>query len=136
MIAGYWPLTGANANLVPVVTNGKVYVGSYKQLAIFGLKTGSANVAIAPVAAPQLELPPGLHRLSGTVQSVSGQKIVLSTGSGTPVTIDATGALRSAHIPSIGDKLTVVGEYRAEGALFAQAISRAKRNPALWPPDR
>jgi hypothetical protein len=37
MIAGYWPTTTAAANVVPVVTNGKVYVASYKQLAIFGL---------------------------------------------------------------------------------------------------
>ena len=37
MIAGNWPNTGGNANVVPVVTNGKVYVASYKQLAIFGL---------------------------------------------------------------------------------------------------
>jgi hypothetical protein len=35
--AGTWPNTGGNANLVPVVANGKVYVASYKQLSIFGL---------------------------------------------------------------------------------------------------
>jgi hypothetical protein len=37
MIAGHWPNTQGNANVVPVVDNGKVYVASYKQLAIFGL---------------------------------------------------------------------------------------------------
>jgi hypothetical protein len=36
--AGAWPNTGGNSNLVPVVANGKVYVGSNKQLRIFGLK--------------------------------------------------------------------------------------------------
>jgi hypothetical protein len=35
--AGTWPNLGGNANIVPVVANGKVYVASYKQLAIFGL---------------------------------------------------------------------------------------------------
>jgi hypothetical protein len=35
--AGAWPNTGGNANLVPVVANGKVYVASYKELEIFGL---------------------------------------------------------------------------------------------------
>jgi hypothetical protein len=35
--AGTWPNTGGNSNLVPVVTNGKVYVASYKQLSIFGM---------------------------------------------------------------------------------------------------
>ncbi len=34
--AGYWPLIG-NANLVPVVANGEVFVASYQQLQIFGL---------------------------------------------------------------------------------------------------
>jgi hypothetical protein len=35
--AGTWPNVNGNANLVPVVANGKVYVASYKQLSIFGL---------------------------------------------------------------------------------------------------
>jgi hypothetical protein len=35
--AGTWPNVGGNANIVPVVANGKVYVASYKQLSIFGL---------------------------------------------------------------------------------------------------
>lgn len=35
--AGTWANTGGNANVVPVVVNGKVYVASNKQLSIFGL---------------------------------------------------------------------------------------------------
>ena len=35
--AGTWPNVGGNANLVPVVANGEVFVGSNKQLHIFGL---------------------------------------------------------------------------------------------------
>lgn len=35
--AGTWPNTGGNANLVPVVANGKVFVASNKELRIFGL---------------------------------------------------------------------------------------------------
>ena len=35
--AGTWPNQGGNANIVPVVANGRVYVATYKQLAIFGL---------------------------------------------------------------------------------------------------
>ncbi|HTC47705.1 MAG TPA: hypothetical protein VK722_10315 [Candidatus Aquilonibacter sp.] len=38
-VAGAWPNVGGNANLVPVVANGKVYVASNKQLVIFGLKS-------------------------------------------------------------------------------------------------
>jgi hypothetical protein len=35
--AGTWPNTNGNANIVPVVANGQVYVASNKQLTIFGL---------------------------------------------------------------------------------------------------
>jgi hypothetical protein len=37
-VAGSWPNTGGNSNLVPVVANGEVFVASYAQLQIFGLK--------------------------------------------------------------------------------------------------
>ena len=37
-IVGSWPIPSANANLVPVVANGKVYVASYQELTILGLK--------------------------------------------------------------------------------------------------
>jgi hypothetical protein len=36
--AGSWANLGANSNLVPVVANGQVFVASYRQLQIFGLK--------------------------------------------------------------------------------------------------
>jgi hypothetical protein len=36
--AGNWPNVGGDANLVPVVANGQVFVASDKQLQIFGLK--------------------------------------------------------------------------------------------------
>ncbi len=39
--AGAWTNTGGNANLVPVVANGKVFVASHNQLRIFGIKSGT-----------------------------------------------------------------------------------------------
>ena len=36
--AGTWVTNGANTNLIPVVANGKVFVASYKELLILGLK--------------------------------------------------------------------------------------------------
>jgi hypothetical protein len=43
--AGTWTLTGHNSNFVPVVANGRVYVGSSSGLEIFGLAppTGGTN---------------------------------------------------------------------------------------------
>jgi hypothetical protein len=40
-VVGTWIFPAANANLVPTIANGKVYVASYKQLTILGL-SGSA----------------------------------------------------------------------------------------------
>ncbi len=41
--AGAWPNLGGNANLVPVVANGQVFVASNKQLQIFGLLGGQTK---------------------------------------------------------------------------------------------
>src|ERR1700722_7805283 len=41
--AGDWPNLGGNANIVPVVANGQVFVASNKQLQIFGLLGGQAK---------------------------------------------------------------------------------------------
>lgn len=38
LLAGTWPNTGGNANTVPVVANGRVFVASDRQLSIFGLQ--------------------------------------------------------------------------------------------------
>jgi hypothetical protein len=43
--AGSWPNLGNNANLVPVVANGEVFVASNQQLQIFGLNTAKAKRA-------------------------------------------------------------------------------------------
>jgi hypothetical protein len=37
--AGFWPNQGGDSNLVPVVANGKVFVGTNQELRIFGLTT-------------------------------------------------------------------------------------------------
>ena len=53
MHVGYWPQIGANANIVPSVSNGRVYVASNKLLTI--LKDGGAAalpIAEAEAAAP------------------------------------------------------------------------------------
>jgi hypothetical protein len=44
--AGQWNNTGGNANIVPVVADGQVFVGSNKQLQIFGLKSSKNHNSV------------------------------------------------------------------------------------------
>jgi len=46
--AGTWPNINGDANLVPVVANGEVFVASYKQLQIFGVKVQLPRPAELP----------------------------------------------------------------------------------------
>ena len=46
--AGTWPNTGGNANLVPVVAAGKVFVASYSALQVFGLSAYTTALTSSP----------------------------------------------------------------------------------------
>jgi hypothetical protein len=139
-IAGYWPnAAGANANIVPVVTNGKVYVASYAELAIFGLTSGTKNKAAQPAtsgATVELQLPPGAHSIYGTVASVAGSRLALTTRSGATIVVDTAGAHSRRKPPAIGDTVLVMGNFDPGHVLRALAVTRAKSNEALWGPDR
>jgi hypothetical protein len=95
--AGFWSHLTANANIVPVVANGKVYVASDKVLNIFGLS--SAALPSRAVVSPAAAAPPpvaGLHRVSGTVTGVLGsfpnQSFTISTRTHTTVSVSSTQA--------------------------------------------
>jgi hypothetical protein len=144
--AGAWPSTGGNANIVPVVANGKVYVASAfetpggattGQLQIFGIGDPLARETLASTIAPL----PSLHAISGTFQKVSGSILTLTTRNGISATIDASQAARNEQIGTplnVGIPLTVQGSSidPKTGALLADSIIRAKDSPALWPPDQ
>jgi hypothetical protein len=51
-VAGTWPNLGGNANLVPVVANGQVFVASYKELEIFGLAKATTTTTLSSVINP------------------------------------------------------------------------------------
>ena len=56
--AGTWPNLNANANIMPVVANGKVFVASYRSLSIFGLRIAPKNlVSATPDGPPAVALP-------------------------------------------------------------------------------
>ena len=136
---------GGNANIVPVVFNGKVYVASaFKQapapttgqLQIFGI-----GGTLAPTLASQIAPLPSLHVISGTFQKVSGSILTLTRRNGISATIDASQAARNEQIGTplnVGIPLTVQGSSidPKTGALLADSIIRAKDSPALCPPDQ
>jgi hypothetical protein len=138
-VAGYWPNTGGNSNIVPVVANGRVYVASYQQLQIFGLGAGPGKVVPAVrAAAVRAALAPGQHEIYGWVREIQGSTLTIVERTGVPLTVDAEQAYANALVnpPRLGGAVVVRGSFDDAGLLLAQALMRAKGNPAIWPPDR
>jgi hypothetical protein len=137
--AGSWPYTAANANIVPVVANGKVYVASNKQLTIFGLGghpfVARAGVVAQPEALNTHMLP---HAITGVLEQAGGAVLTLRTRAGKIARVDDSEALRRKQtgVLVLGSAYTAQGTYDSTGALHAAAVARAKGSPALWPPDR
>src|SRR6516164_9287566 len=133
-IAGTWPNTGGNANIVPVVANGQVFVASNQQLGIFGPITPGTTLAlpISTVASQTKE-----RKVSGWIDQINGTQLVLRKRNGDHVTIDAKPAEAAFQsVPIVmEDAITAEGYYDAQGVLHAQTIVRAKDNRKLWPPD-
>ena len=75
--AGAWPNTGGNANLVPVVANGLVFVASNKQLQIFGLAGGSTGATTTKLTS---SLNPSIQGKLVTFTAT----VSLQSGTGTP----------------------------------------------------
>ena len=73
--AGSWPNTSANANIVPVVANGRVFVASNQQLTIFGLGGGPfvASASAAKPAALNAHAPP--HAITGVLEHADGDRV-------------------------------------------------------------
>ncbi len=140
--AGSWLNSQVSANIVPVVANGKVYVASDKLLTIFGLGghafvvSAAATAAAAGSAAGNTQESP--HQVTGVLQPASGTGLALRTRAGTIARVDDSEALRREHTGILvpGKAYTAQGTYDSTGTLQANAITRAKGPPALWPPDR
>jgi hypothetical protein len=137
--AGSWESSGGNANLVPVVANGKVYVASYEQLDIFGLLGSNANAAKpkAPlVRAPRAAIG-AAHEVTGTLVAISGAQLTLRTRTGKLARVDDSNAVRHERsaVLVVGKPFTAGGMYDSSGVLDATVIWRAKPSPATWPTD-
>jgi hypothetical protein len=151
---GSWPNVRGNANIVPTVANGLVYVASNKLLTI--LKEGGATAL--PLAEAEAAAPPTSgFAISGTLDSVNGSVLTLTNRHGKDRLIDASKAITDDLIAAAlttGEAYTAVGSsFTSAGALRADAIYRAKcrqhnfargdltgAQPACtgdqWPPDK
>jgi hypothetical protein len=141
---GQWPNLGGNADIVPVVANGKVYVAAYQTLTIFGPNSSSA---IAPGAAKpsQLatvaaELPLGATgRVSGTLLAFDGTTLTLLTRMSRTVEVDISAAVETEQVAKliVGQPYTALGDSTGTtGNLRAVSVMRAKRGSGAWPEDR
>ncbi len=126
--AGTWPNVIANANIVPVVANERVYVASNQQLTIFGLG-GKPFVPPAAAAAPPVETDMPPHAFTGVLEHADGPVLTLRTRTGTIARVDDSDALRREQTGVLvpGNAYTAQGTtYDSTGALHAQAVTRAK----------
>ena len=139
--AGTWPY-GGNANIVPVVANGKIYVASYKKLMIFGhrLPHGKKAEELKLVAEEKIQpsLPAGSHIVFATIRHVDGSRVTTQTRDGKELIIETTPAVQSSRVISLvpGRVIQVMGVYDDNGTLKADSIQRAKPTSAEWPLDR
>jgi hypothetical protein len=135
--AGTWPNTNGNANLVPIVANGRVYVASFKRLTIFGLGQTIPFPPAAEAVAEVRAAPTG-NSISGTVASFNDSQVVLTTRTGSTAQIDVTKAQQAYQsVPlAVGSPVTATGTKDASGVMHAETIVHAKPDAALWPADR
>ena len=143
--AGEWPNLGGNADIVPVVANGKVYVAAYKSLTIFGPNGSAAPVSTGnsvALAAAASSLPPGAtQRVSGRLLAIDGTSLTLLTRTSQIVTVDVSGAVANERVANliVGQAYTALGAGPSAGSaeiLQATSIMRAKRSPGAWPKDQ
>jgi hypothetical protein len=140
-IAGRWPNTGGDSNIVPVVANSKVYVATNQSLAIFGLAGADAKSPALPVPKVvdmRVSLAPGQHEIYGMVASISGDTIVVHTRDGRTMTVDASAAAAGFNKaqPRVGHAMIARGTIDDHGALRASVVMHAKDHPVMWPADR
>jgi PQQ enzyme repeat len=142
--AGTWPNLGGNANIVPVVANGKVYVAAYKSLAIFGPNAPAASAASSAIAGGAITFSPSLpsgatQRVTGTLLAINGSTLKLLTRTNQTVTVDISRAVETEQVANlkIGRPYTALGAATgSDGTLQAVSVMRAKPGYGAWPTDQ
>ena len=145
----------SNANLIPTVANGKVYVASNKQLRIFGLLSGKARPAVVPKSlrpsAPTVVrcgptqtvlvatrgVSAAQHEFYGTVCRVNGPELHLNLRTGRSITLDSTDAFihNRRILLTPGRPVRVDATIDRKGLAHAQKISPAHMISSVTPQD-
>ncbi len=141
--AGSWPNTGGNANIVPTVANGMVYVASDRQLQIFGLTRPSRGIKRMQVLAFEPEVaPPSFTPASGplhwgTIRAVDGSHITLELRTGRTLQVDLSKIMPRAtsDFGAVGRYLAVAGAVGPDDTVTATGAWRVK-NPSFFGADR
>lgn len=134
--AGTWPNPASNPNIVPMAADAKVFVASYKQLAIFGLgATGKAKILSPGGFSAQANF----RAIYGNVVEASDSTLTVKLRSGTVVKIDTAAAQfkkRTARVAP-GQAIAVLGVAdRTSGVIKATRTFKVGSSPASWPVDR
>ena len=157
--AGTWThAVNSNANLIPTVSKGKVYVASNRQLQIFGLLGGrlgqprAGNSAVpselapsapAVIACPADSDPPvavdsKIHEFYGTICQAGENEMRLALRSDRALLVDTAQAF-TQHRPLLltpGRAVHVRATIDEDGVAHAQQISPSHVISHLTPPDR
>jgi PQQ enzyme repeat len=154
ILGGTWThAENSNANIVPTVAKGRVYVASNMQLRIYGLgnhpgdgvndpitpslpQTISCPANIAPSTAVSGAAP--VHQLYGTVCQANGGELKLTLRSGVAVSIE-TGTEFNSRRPVLltpGRPLHVTLTIDKAGVAHAQKITPAHAMTTTTPADR
>lgn len=132
--AGNWNNTANNPFVTPLEANGRVYVGSAGNVAVFGL---------APLATPKAPtnfVPGGMGtqlHVHGFIQGVQGASLTLKRRGGTLVTVDISTALQRQRTGVLAPNIAVIlwGTLGADHVFHVMSISHTSSNPADWGSD-
>ncbi len=146
--AGSWVDGASNANIVPTVANGHVYVGSNGQLQIFGLPpaAGAPAAAVSPGATASEGAPataptpaiPGVRTVTGWIRQMDKGGLTIETRAGQSVRVDTQGAEAAGNVvaAALGEAVEVTGAVSRNDVLLAASVMHAKQSSAFWEADR
>ena len=120
--AGSWNKYTANANIVPTVANGQVYVASNNMLTIFGL--GLLQIKLPPILLDEIN--PNI--LMGTVQKIDGSTLEVLGEDGQTRKVELTQAIKAGSVSPLkeGGKVLIKGVDNPAGVFEANSVQRGK----------